>query len=179
MGTVGTLGNVGGRLPLWMCVSVRAMTLRSFERGQPMHAPVSRAERHRGVWFTQARTTELDTTNHCLFCVGRPCVERLRVVRDLQQRETPGSLDFEAKDGDVMNALFFLRQIFLALSFIFWERTCVTCALTQGGLHTSCGIALTVPTGGWTVTGGWSCGRCTLASRVRRSPPDAVSVCWW
>ena len=27
------------------------------------------------------------------------------------------------------------------------ERTCVTCVLTQGGLHTSCGIALTVPTG--------------------------------
>ena len=27
------------------------------------------------------------------------------------------------------------------------EHTCVTCALTQGGLHTSCGIALTVPTG--------------------------------
>ena len=27
------------------------------------------------------------------------------------------------------------------------ERTCVTCALTQGGLHTSCGIVLTIPTG--------------------------------
>ena len=27
------------------------------------------------------------------------------------------------------------------------ERTCETCALTQGGLHTSCGIALTVPMG--------------------------------
>ena len=29
----------------------------------------------------------------------------------------------------------------------FGERTCVTCALTQGGLHTSCGIVLTIPTG--------------------------------
>ena len=32
--------------------------------------------------------------------------------------------------------------------FFFWrERTCVTCALTQGGLHTSCGMVLTIPTG--------------------------------
>ena len=27
------------------------------------------------------------------------------------------------------------------------ERTCVTCVLTQGSLHTSCGIVLTTPTG--------------------------------
>ena len=29
----------------------------------------------------------------------------------------------------------------------FGERTCVTCVLTQGGLHTSCGIVLAIPTG--------------------------------
>ena len=28
----------------------------------------------------------------------------------------------------------------------FGERTCVTCVLTQGGQHTSCGIALAIPT---------------------------------
>ena len=39
-----------------------------------------------------------------------------------------------------------LLSLSLLLSCCCWERTCVTCALTQGGLHTSCGIALTVPT---------------------------------
>ena len=44
--------------------------------------------------------------------------------------------------------VFIFIVFFVIILFIsFWERTCVNCVLTQGGLHTSCGIALTIPTG--------------------------------
>ena len=71
------------------------------------------------------------------------------------------------------------RNLMSALVNVLGTHLCNLCFDTRWLVHMSCGIVLTIPTGGWTVTSGWSNGRCTLVFMVRSSFLNAVSVCWW